>query len=282
MVTWAALVCEDAGVNGLSAVVRATLSLALQDVARAQGITCVFAAVVGSRAKGLAGPTSDYDVRVVFRRSGAQGEWGSKEVPMPSLDGDLDVVAWSEERFAALLAECNVDSVDALRSPHVVLSADGFYELHSASAAKSFCFSSYGRGMLSNAQANYRRFVAGADDVSVSDYLHVVHPLLGFLHVSSCRTLPPFLYNHRVCESAGLAGCSIIPAHTLHEHLMRLAYLKREDNKRACRPLPRSRVVNAFIRHSFAHATDTLKARAAAEGSSDVAAEDRAGTENAQ
>eukprot|EP00754_Rhynchopus_humris_P043107 Rhum_TRINITY_DN2989_c0_g1::Rhum_TRINITY_DN2989_c0_g1_i1::g.9112::m.9112/K07074/K07074; uncharacterized protein len=269
MVTWAALAGESAGVNGLSAVVRATLNRALLDVARVQGITCVFAAVVGSRAKGLAGPTSDYDVRVVFRRSGAQGEWGQKELPMPSLDGDLDVVAWNEERFAALLAECNVDAVDALRSPHVVLSVDGFYEMHSASAAKNFCFSSYGRGMLSNAQANYKRFVAGADDVSVSDYLHVVHPLLGFLHTSSSRTLPPFLYNHRVCESADLAGCSAIPAHTLHEHLMRLAYLKREDNKRASRPLPRSRVVNAFLSHGFARAADAPKARAAAEDSSD-------------
>jgi uncharacterized protein len=80
----------------------------------------IYQAVIGSQAYGLAGPTSDIDLREVFLSS-ALDYWGLNKGSdhYESIQNGEDVAGWEFEKFLRMVLNQNPNSLEVLWTPHV-------------------------------------------------------------------------------------------------------------------------------------------------------------------
>jgi predicted nucleotidyltransferase len=106
---------------------REAVRTALDRIERERGVTAVLAVAHGSRAWGVPGPDSDYDVRAVVVRDDWR-RYVHLDDPADSFRAafdaadvgrEVEVEAWDVLTFARLLRESNDGAIDLLRSPVV-------------------------------------------------------------------------------------------------------------------------------------------------------------------
>lgn len=127
-------------------------------------ITTVLAVAHGSRAWGLAGPNSDYDVQLVyipnsirhFAYLGERTDGFEREYQGPA---DIEVSGWDVTKFASLLADSNDQAIDTLRSPTVYQSTFDRSELRDYITSEFNPIALYHcyRGIAKN---NYRKYLS--------------------------------------------------------------------------------------------------------------------------
>jgi hypothetical protein len=133
----------------------------------------IHAAVVGSRAFGLAGADSDVDVRGIFVAP-TQAFW-SLAKPPAHVDGPDEHFAWEVERFCELALKANPNLLEVLHPPLVVTSTAVGDELVALRGAflSQLVYQTYSGYVLSQ----FKRIEADLRRDGVPKWKHVMHLL---------------------------------------------------------------------------------------------------------
>ncbi len=162
----------------------------------------------GSHAWGLAGPTSDYDITIVFTQSPAQygtdpctsistsGESLSTVTDRSQVDPSLvELAGWDARRFAELLLDSNPAALEALHSPIPYREHPRFEQLRSHTASR-FHIIDLANHYRSMAKRNYRKYITGEKqtDQTIKRTLNVIRSCMYSAYVYDTHSLPPLNY----------------------------------------------------------------------------------------
>ncbi|MEQ8823046.1 MAG: nucleotidyltransferase domain-containing protein [Filomicrobium sp.] len=174
--------------------VSAHIAARLEEVEKTDGVRILFAVESGSRAWGFPSPDSDYDVRFVYAHP---LEWylqidEGRDVIERGIDEHLvDLAGWDIRKALRLLRKSNAALYEWTRSP-IIYRDEGtarsmIQSLFEASAnRKSLC-----HHYSHTADGQWRRAIAGREQVKLKKYFYVVRPLLAFTWAKRLGTPPP-------------------------------------------------------------------------------------------
>ncbi len=169
---------------------------ALAQVEAERNVRVLFACESGSRAWGFASRDSDYDVRFLYvhRRDWYLSVEDRRDVIEQPLADELDVSGWELRKALRLLRKSNPPLLEWLKSP-LVYRQDAVFAAEFGALAEEFysprrCFAHY----LHMAFGNWRKYLAGREQVSLKKYLYVFRPLLACRWIERQRGQVPMLF----------------------------------------------------------------------------------------
>ncbi len=235
---------SDDGGRGVSADMRLRVLGKLTELAEGDGFRVLYAAESGSRAWGFGSPDSDYDVRFIYARP---VPWylrlnPGRDVVEAGIDADLiDLSGWDVDKALKLLMRSNPTLYEWLVSP-IVYMDDGAF----AAVARQLFEETAERKALAHhyrsiAFGQWRRELAGREQVRLKKYFYVIRPLLSYQWVIRQGTPPPM-------QIECLLATSDTPQ-DLRKAVEDLIVLKRETPELG--DGPRIGIVDAWIEETF-------------------------------
>ena len=249
---------------------RTTITTALRETATHHGVELLFAVESGSRAWGLAGTDSDYDVRFVYRHP---REWylrlhpGRDQIgPLMQYGGELDLAGWDVRKFLHHLANSNPSVLEWLASPQLYYAQDGL--LDPLRRLADGCF------RPRKAMAHYLGIAHGARQTglgedglwNVKKFFYWFRPILAAAYVQRYRERPPITLAALLplVAAADVVGAidaltalkATVPEdyrHRIDPHLVTYCSALKQQATEACTALekeaPPTTEVDAFFRH---------------------------------
>lgn len=165
-----------------------------------RNVRVLYACESGSRAWGFASRDSDYDVRFLYvhRRDWYLSVEDRRDVIEEPLSEELDVSGWELRKALRLLRKSNPPLLEWLKSPlvyqHDPVFTNEFNELSAQFYSPQRCFSHY----LHMASGNWRHYLLGREQVSLTKYLYVFRPVLACRWIERGHGQVPMLFSQLV------------------------------------------------------------------------------------
>lgn len=172
--------------------VRAEIERRLALIESEKDVRILFAVESGSRAWGFPSPDSDYDVRFVYVHA---PDWylsvdQRRDVIELPIEDELDFAGWELRKALKLLIKPNPVLLEWLRSP-IVYRADPSAMAQLARLGERTAHQRPSRHhYLGLAQSQYRRFIAGKEEVKLKKYFYVLRPALALMWLRKWPDLP--------------------------------------------------------------------------------------------
>lgn len=168
-----------------------TLQSAVRDVCDEHGVTCVYAALVGSRAENTAHDGSDYDAQFVFCHdpmtyTDIRGHTTSVDADRD----DIDLHGWDVRKFGDMLLDSNPSAVEFLHSSDAIVVGLGIPQLRKH-IRDNFNHMALYHHYLSLAESNYRQYVENGNDRTIGRQYHIVRAIARAKFIRVSGELPP-------------------------------------------------------------------------------------------
>ncbi len=198
----------------------------VQQFCRDNRLQLLFATCTGSRAMGLAGPHSDFDVRgVVVRRllEYVTLDEPRRKVESFSLEeGNIDLQLWDIRKACALVAASNQRALEMLVSPFSVVSGAAqermreLWRRHGSLHRLALHF-------VNDAELHWSKFIASnAATLDGKKYLFLARSICSIVFIAERRELPPLVLAELVAATRHALGPEV------EAELRRLMAAKRE------------------------------------------------------
>jgi predicted nucleotidyltransferase len=175
----------------------AAVAARVQQFCRDNQLQLLFATCTGSRAMGLGGPTSDYDVRgVVVRRL---VEYLTLDEPRRKVEsfsleeGSVDLQLWDVRKACSLVASSNQRALEMLVSPLSVVPGEAqgrlreLWRRHGSLHRLALHF-------VNDAEMHWSKFIAPmAAALDGKKYLFLARSICSIVYVAERRELPPLV-----------------------------------------------------------------------------------------
>ena len=162
----------------------------LERLEREHGIRVLYAVEAGSRARGIASDSSDFDVRFLYirpREDYLRLE-GIRDVLEKPMDEVWDLAGWDLSKTLRLLQGGNTQIFEWMHSP-IVYWDEGFADRFRHLLERYFSAKTMGYYYLNVALAHIKR--AQGDQVKVKVYLYIAQYMLGARYVLEKKAFPP-------------------------------------------------------------------------------------------
>lgn len=164
----------------------------IQNIEQQFNVKVCFAVEAGSRAWGIPGEDSDYDVRFVYAHP---KEWylsideQRDVIELPS-DDRLDINGWELRKALRLLKKANPHLLEWLHSGTVYFQTGSLIEKLKEIETKAFSPQSAIHHYLNMAKRNFQVYMQG-EKVTIKKYFYVLRPILACKWIEMYNTFPP-------------------------------------------------------------------------------------------
>lgn len=175
-------------------------------------VVLLYATVTGSRAMGLAGPNSDFDVRGVVVRP--LSSYLTLDEPNRKLDswsqesGQLDLQLWDVRKVCSLLASSNQRALEMVFSPLVVADRFGFAAKLKERALAALSLSRLALHFVNDAEMHYSRFIAPFQLLDCKKYIFLLRSVFAIRAIERTGAMPPVEYAE-LCRAAGAVPAEV-------------------------------------------------------------------------
>ncbi len=167
----------------------------LQKIEQQYGVRVLHAVESGSRAWGFASPDSDYDVRFVYVRPGA--DYLRLDEPRDviewKLDEVLDINGWDLRKAMKQFARGNATLYEWSYSPVVYLTTPE-WEIISDTAKAYFSEKAAVHHYYGTAMTTYSGYLTG-EQIRYKKYFYALRPLLAAIWIERTHQIPPVLFD---------------------------------------------------------------------------------------
>ncbi len=179
----------------------------LQKIETENDVRVLFAAEYGSRSTGLATPTSDYDLRLIYVH---RTEWYLRcddnpktEIIVKDKDNDMDLMGFELRKAIKLLRGSNPTILDMLYSPVIYYQADP----QLTNTLRELMQIYYNRKTmiyhhLNIVKQNYHEYIYGRPEVNRKKYLYILQNLLRAQYVmereGDAKAMSPLIFDQVV------------------------------------------------------------------------------------
>ena len=166
----------------------------LDDIEEQEHVTILHAVESGSRAWGFASPDSDYDVRFIYVRSGADylALNEPRDVIEWQLDEVLDINGWDIKKVLKQFYRSNAGLFEWSNSPIVYKTTEAWGMIYDAArdyfSVKAAAYHYYG-----TAKSTEQQYLQD-DTVRYKKYLYALRPLLASRYILANHCPPPVLF----------------------------------------------------------------------------------------
>ncbi len=159
---------------------------------RTRDITVLLAVESGSRAWGFPSPDSDYDVRIIYRKS--QSWYLSINTPKDTIDyfhGELlDISGWDLRKTLRLLSKSNATPAEWVQSPIVYQAVDGFQE-QLLEYVKTYFNPTHTLNHYRGIALNSYSSISAEKQIKLKKLFYVLRPILAAKWIVKYQTVPP-------------------------------------------------------------------------------------------
>ena len=167
----------------------------LQKIEQQYGVRVLHAVESGSRAWGFASPDSDYDVRFVYVRPGA--DYLRLDEPRDviewKLDEVLDINGWDLRKAMKQFARGNATLYEWSYSPVVYLTTPE-WEIIRDTAKAYFSEKAAVHHYYGTAMTTYSGYLTG-EQIRYKKYFYALRPLLAAIWIERTHQIPPVLFD---------------------------------------------------------------------------------------
>ena len=167
----------------------------LQKIEKQYGVRVLHAVESGSRAWGFASPDSDYDVRFVYVRPGA--DYLRLDEPRDviewKLDEVLDINGWDLRKAMKQFARGNATMYEWSYSPVVYLTTPE-WEIIRDTAKAYFSEKAAVHHYYGTAMTTYSGYLTG-EQIRYKKYFYALRPLLAAIWIERTHQIPPVLFD---------------------------------------------------------------------------------------
>ena len=167
----------------------------LQKIEKQYGVRVLHAVESGSRAWGFASPDSDYDVRFVYVRPGA--DYLRLDEPRDviewKLDEVLDINGWDLRKAMKQFARGNATLYEWSYSPVVYLTTPE-WEMIRDTAKAYFSEKAAVHHYYGTAMTTYSGYLTG-EQIRYKKYFYALRPLLAAIWIERTHQIPPVLFD---------------------------------------------------------------------------------------
>jgi len=167
----------------------------LQKIEKQYGVRVLHAVESGSRAWGFASPDSDYDVRFVYVRPGA--DYLRLDEPRDviewKLDEVLDINGWDLRKAMKQFARGNATLYEWSYSPVVYLTTPE-WEIIRDTAKAYFSEKAAVHHYYGTAMTTYSGYLTG-EQIRYKKYFYALRPLLAAIWIERTHQIPPVLFD---------------------------------------------------------------------------------------
>ena len=167
----------------------------LQKIEKQYGVRVLHAVESGSRAWGFASPDSDYDVRFVYVRPGADYLCldEPRDVIEWKLDEVLDINGWDLRKAMKQFARGNATLYEWSYSPVVYLTTSE-WEIINDTAKAYFSEKAAVHHYYGTAMTTYSGYLTG-EQIRYKKYFYALRPLLAAIWIERTHQIPPVLFD---------------------------------------------------------------------------------------
>ena len=167
----------------------------LQKIEQQYGVRVLHAVESGSRAWGFASPDSDYDVRFVYVRPGADYLCldEPRDVIEWKLDEVLDINGWDLRKAMKQFARGNATLYEWSYSPVVYLTTPE-WEIIRDTAKAYFSEKAAVHHYYGTAMTTYSGYLTG-EQIRYKKYFYALRPLLAAIWIERTHQIPPVLFD---------------------------------------------------------------------------------------